>query len=52
MAAIHNGCIGAGIDLITACDIRYCSQDAIFSVKVSYLFSIYKIKFFFSEVVI
>ncbi|CAG8463834.1 6733_t:CDS:10 [Funneliformis mosseae] len=33
IAAIHNGCIGAGVDLITACDIRYCSQDAFFSVK-------------------
>ncbi|CAI2179497.1 20499_t:CDS:10 [Funneliformis geosporum] len=31
IAAIHNGCIGAGVDLITACDIRYCSQDAFFS---------------------
>lgn len=35
IAAIHNGCIGAGVDLITACDIRYCSKDAFFSVKVS-----------------
>ncbi|CAG8615237.1 14241_t:CDS:10 [Funneliformis caledonium] len=34
IAAIHNGCIGAGVDLITACDIRYCSQDAFFSVKI------------------
>ncbi|CAG8618935.1 13161_t:CDS:10 [Acaulospora morrowiae] len=33
IAAIHNGCIGAGINLVTACDIRYCSQDAYFSVK-------------------
>ncbi|PKC02113.1 ClpP/crotonase [Rhizophagus irregularis] len=33
IAAIHNGCIGAGVDLITACDIRYCSKDAFFSVK-------------------
>jgi hypothetical protein len=23
-----------GVDLITACDIRYCAQDAIFQVKV------------------
>lgn len=33
IAAIHGGCIGAGVDLITACDIRYCSEDAFFSVK-------------------
>ncbi|XP_040179256.1 delta(3,5)-Delta(2,4)-dienoyl-CoA isomerase, mitochondrial isoform X1 [Rana temporaria] len=33
IAAIHNGCIGGGMNLITACDIRYCSQDAWFQVK-------------------
>lgn len=33
IAAIHGHCIGAGIDLITACDIRYAAQDAIFSVR-------------------
>ncbi|XP_057949691.1 delta(3,5)-Delta(2,4)-dienoyl-CoA isomerase, peroxisomal [Malania oleifera] len=33
IAAIHGGCIGAGVDIVTACDIRYCSQDAFFSVK-------------------
>ena len=33
IAAIHGHCIGAGIDLITACDIRYSSADAIFSVR-------------------
>ncbi|KAM4697226.1 delta(3,5)-Delta(2,4)-dienoyl-CoA isomerase, mitochondrial isoform 1-T1 [Rhinophrynus dorsalis] len=33
IAAIHNACIGGGVDLITACDIRYCSQDAWFQVK-------------------
>lgn len=27
-------CIGGGIDLITACDLRICSQDATFCVKV------------------
>lgn len=25
-----------GVDLITACDIRYCAQDAFFQVKVSH----------------
>ncbi|KAJ1675748.1 hypothetical protein EV182_000656 [Spiromyces aspiralis] len=33
IAVVHSGCIGAGIDLITACDIRICSQDAFFVVK-------------------
>lgn len=33
IAAIHGHCIGAGIDLITACDIRITSQDAVFSVR-------------------
>jgi len=33
IASVHGHCIGAGIDLITACDIRYASADAIFSVR-------------------
>ncbi|XP_058900577.1 delta(3,5)-Delta(2,4)-dienoyl-CoA isomerase, mitochondrial [Kogia breviceps] len=33
IGAIHGSCIGAGVDLITACDIRYCTQDASFQVK-------------------
>ncbi|XP_016061973.1 PREDICTED: delta(3,5)-Delta(2,4)-dienoyl-CoA isomerase, mitochondrial isoform X2 [Miniopterus natalensis] len=33
IAAIHGGCVGGGVDLITACDIRYCAQDAFFQVK-------------------
>ncbi|BBM99729.1 Delta3,5-Delta2,4-dienoyl-CoA isomerase [Marchantia polymorpha subsp. ruderalis] len=33
IAAIHGACIGAGIDMITACDLRYCTDDAKFSVK-------------------
>ncbi|KAK6922448.1 Enoyl-CoA hydratase/isomerase [Dillenia turbinata] len=33
IAAINGGCIGGGIDLVTACDVRYCSKDAFFSVK-------------------
>ncbi len=31
IAAIQGGCIGAGLDLITACDMRYASQDAFFT---------------------
>lgn len=33
IASVHGFCVGGGIDLITACDIRYCSQDAFFTVK-------------------
>ncbi|CAF1527002.1 unnamed protein product, partial [Didymodactylos carnosus] len=33
IAAIHGYCIGAGVDLIAACDIRFCSQDVTFSIK-------------------
>jgi enoyl-CoA hydratase/carnithine racemase len=32
IAAIHGGCIGAGVDLATACDIRLASADAFFQV--------------------
>ena len=33
IAAIHGYCIGAGVDLITACDIRIASEDAVFSIR-------------------
>lgn len=33
IAAIHGFCIGAGLDMSTACDIRICTKDARFSVK-------------------
>ena len=33
ISAVHGHCLGAGIDLITACDIRYASADATFSVR-------------------
>lgn len=33
IAAVHGHCIGAGIDLISACDIRVASADAVFSVR-------------------
>ncbi len=33
IASIHGGCIGGGIDIVTACDLRYCTTDASFSVK-------------------
>jgi enoyl-CoA hydratase len=33
IAAIHGACIGGGVDLIAACDIRFASIDAQFSVR-------------------
>jgi enoyl-CoA hydratase len=33
IAAIHGACIGAGMDLVTACDIRLASAEAVFSVR-------------------
>jgi len=33
LAAIHGACIGGGVDLVTACDMRYATADARFSVK-------------------
>jgi enoyl-CoA hydratase len=33
IAAVGGACIGGGVDLITACDVRLCSQDARFSVR-------------------
>lgn len=33
IAAIHGYCIGAGVDLITACDIRVAAADTILSVR-------------------
>jgi enoyl-CoA hydratase len=33
IAAVHGWCIGGGVDLITAADIRLCSADAQFSVR-------------------
>jgi enoyl-CoA hydratase len=33
IAAVHGHCIGGGIDLITACDIRLCAEGSVFSVR-------------------
>ena len=33
IAAIHGYCLGGGIDLVTARDIRYASRDTIFSIR-------------------
>jgi len=32
IAAVHGGCIGAGVDLICACDLRVASADAYFRI--------------------
>ena len=33
IVAVHGYCIGAGVDLISACDIRLAARDAVFSVR-------------------
>jgi enoyl-CoA hydratase len=33
IAAVHGWCLGAGIDLITACDVRFASGDATFGIR-------------------
>lgn len=33
IAAVHSHCIGGGVDLISACDIRMASKDALFSIR-------------------
>ncbi len=33
LAAIHGACIGGALDMVTCCDMRYASAEAVFSVK-------------------
>jgi len=33
IVAVHSACIGAGINLVTAADMRYCTKDAWFQIK-------------------
>lgn len=33
VVAVHGACVGAGVDFITAADVRVCSQDSFFCVK-------------------
>jgi len=35
IAVVHGACIGGGIDMITATDIRIASKDAYFQIKVN-----------------
>ncbi|HOO36957.1 MAG TPA: enoyl-CoA hydratase-related protein [Deltaproteobacteria bacterium] len=33
IAAVHGKCVGAGLDIISACDLRLCTEDAEFSLR-------------------
>lgn len=33
LSAIHGGCIGGGLDIVCATDMRYCTADAYFCIK-------------------
>lgn len=33
LAAIQGSCIGGGVDMVSCCDMRYCSEEAYFSIK-------------------
>lgn len=37
LAAVQGGCIGGAVDMISACDSRYCSKDAFFTIKETQL---------------
>jgi len=33
IAAVYGGCIGGGVDIVSACDLRYCTEDAYFTIR-------------------
>jgi enoyl-CoA hydratase len=33
LAAVQGGCVGGGVDMISACDVRYCTEDAFFCIQ-------------------
>ncbi|MBN2398469.1 MAG: enoyl-CoA hydratase/isomerase family protein [Deltaproteobacteria bacterium] len=33
IAAVHGMCVGAGLDIISACDLRLCTEDASFTLR-------------------
>jgi enoyl-CoA hydratase len=33
LAAVQGGCVGGGVDLIAACDVRYCTAEAFFCIQ-------------------
>lgn len=37
LAAIQGGCIGGAVDMISACDSRYCTEDSFFTIKETQL---------------
>ena len=37
LAAIQGGCIGGAIDMVSACDSRYCTEDTFFTIKETQL---------------
>ncbi|MCP5207875.1 MAG: crotonase/enoyl-CoA hydratase family protein [Hahellaceae bacterium] len=37
LAAIQGGCIGGAVDMISACDSRYCTEDTFFTIKETQL---------------
>jgi enoyl-CoA hydratase/carnithine racemase len=47
IASITGHCIGGALDLITACDLRYCTKDASFCIKETDLAIVISKKIFF-----
>ncbi len=37
LVAVQGGCIGGAVDMISACDSRYCTEDAFFTIKETQL---------------
>jgi len=37
IAAVHGGCIGGGVDLVSACCLRYATRDAFFAIQEIHL---------------
>ena len=33
IAAVQGGAVGGGVDVVAACDLRYCTQDAFFCIQ-------------------
>ena len=36
IAVVQGACVGGGVDMISACDVRYCTSNAFFQIKVSH----------------
>lgn len=50
IAAINGFCLGAGIDVITACDIRLCEKSSLFKVAVRKLLQITRELYIFTPI--